>query len=247
MKYLVYGLIDPITMMVRYVGKSSNGLARPKSHKTPTNRIKKTYVGAWIRSLYKQGLTYTIVVLEVCSERADLPDCERWWISYGRLSGWPLTNLTDGGEGRPGYIPTPETRQRMSDAQRGRPLTEQHKEALRVPKQYTPESRQRMKEDRKLRMTPSVASQRAGVLWSKPGAKETASERMTKMWEDPEYAEHMSVAHTGKQHTEEHKTKIRDALRGENNPAKRPENKLKISEGLRRSWEHRKNAKIKTG
>lgn len=31
-KYLIYGLRDPITEEIRYVGRSSSGLTRPKSH-----------------------------------------------------------------------------------------------------------------------------------------------------------------------------------------------------------------------
>jgi len=40
--------------------------------------------------------------------------------SYGRLSDWPLTNLTDGGEGCPGYKKSAETRAKIGNANRGR-------------------------------------------------------------------------------------------------------------------------------
>ena len=55
-KYLIYGLIDPISLMVRYVGLSSSGMERPKSHTQPCLRAAATHCGAWIRSLALQGL-----------------------------------------------------------------------------------------------------------------------------------------------------------------------------------------------
>lgn len=55
--------------------------------------------GRWVRSLLKRGLIYQIVELERPRMREHLDDAERWWIAYGRLSHWPLTNMTDGGDG----------------------------------------------------------------------------------------------------------------------------------------------------
>jgi hypothetical protein len=37
------------------------------------------------------------------------------WIAYGRAEGWKLTNMTDGGDGKPGCIITEKTRKKMSD------------------------------------------------------------------------------------------------------------------------------------
>lgn len=93
--HLIYGLIDPRTLLIRYVGLSSNGMRRPRNHRWPS--CPDTYCRRWVKSLQRLGLNYKIVVLEVLKDAADLDQAERWWIALGRASGWPLTNLTDGG------------------------------------------------------------------------------------------------------------------------------------------------------
>ena len=92
---LIYGLVDPRTLLIRYVGLSSRGLDRPRAHRRPS--CPDTYCRRWVKTLEQQGLTYEIVVLEVIDEASKLPAAECWWIAYGRACGWPLTNLTNGG------------------------------------------------------------------------------------------------------------------------------------------------------
>lgn len=98
MKYIIYGLIDPRTLLIRYVGKSSNGLHRVSQHWSTTVNHQ-TYCGNWIKNLRAAGLKYDYVILESFTDQSTLNDAERWWIAYGRCLGWPLTNLTDGGDG----------------------------------------------------------------------------------------------------------------------------------------------------
>lgn len=38
-RHLIYALVDSQTQEVRYVGRSSSGLARPKAHMYPCNLI----------------------------------------------------------------------------------------------------------------------------------------------------------------------------------------------------------------
>jgi hypothetical protein len=92
---LIYGLIDPRTRLIRYVGLTSRGARRPKEH----GRLScpDTYCRRWIRELQKLGLDYEITVLEVLTNTDQLNQAERWWIAFGRACGWPLTNLTNGG------------------------------------------------------------------------------------------------------------------------------------------------------
>jgi hypothetical protein len=126
---IIYGLVDPRTRLIRYVGKSTSGLRRPRRHRREC--AGKTHRERWIAQLRCAGLDYEIAVLEVSP--ADLALAERWWIAFGRASGWPLTNLTDGGDGAPGrviseetaakrsaslrsYYSAPESRTKLSDA-----------------------------------------------------------------------------------------------------------------------------------
>lgn len=130
-RFIVYGLIDPRNGELRYVGKSSVGLTRPKAHRC--NAIlgrERTYKANWIRQLKAIGLDYEIEVLEELSSSDELNDAEVFWIQYFRFIGCRLTNLTDGGDGTPGRKRSLEERQRVSEALRGRKLTIEHKAKL---------------------------------------------------------------------------------------------------------------------
>ena len=116
MRCFVYGLVDPETRLIFYVGQSTVGMGRPRSH-------------------LRRGWTFDIVVLEdVAAPRAPaqslcpwlpegrnptaLHEAERWWIAYGRACGWPLRNQTIGGEGTCGARKSPEQRARNAAATR---------------------------------------------------------------------------------------------------------------------------------
>ena len=86
-------------------------MRRPKEH-CRESRKGKTHCHRWVAELLALNLKYEIVVLDRSS-----PDClaelERWWIAYGRACDWPLTNITDGGEGTYGRKRTPESIAKM--------------------------------------------------------------------------------------------------------------------------------------
>lgn len=116
-KHIIYGLVDPRTLMVRYVGLSSSGLSRAHRHRLPSVLgAEDTHKTRWIRGLLAAGLDYQVITLAP-SSRERLVGDEQWWIAYARASGWPLTNSTDGGEGL--LNPTEETRARMRAARVG--------------------------------------------------------------------------------------------------------------------------------
>lgn len=99
---LIYALIDPRTDEIRYVGKSSWGMARPKRHTNPPELAKDpTHKGNWLRNLIDSGGFPIIRVLEVVESVDALIPAEIRWIAEGREQGWPLTNATPGGDGAP--------------------------------------------------------------------------------------------------------------------------------------------------
>jgi NUMOD3 motif len=117
---LIYGLIDPRTRMIRYIGKSCSGMRRPKKHRLLASNSIGPHCENWIRALQTSGFDYEIVVLDEAANKSTLSELERFWIAYGRACGWPLTNATDGGDGRsPGYRASAETRAKMSAARKG--------------------------------------------------------------------------------------------------------------------------------
>ncbi len=108
-KYIVYALVDPRSLLVRYVGKSSSGLARPKQHLSAYTYNKDYYVSRWVKSLFELGLKPAICVLDTCNTHEEVVSAEIWWIAVGRCFDWPLTNLTSGGEGNTGWVPSEDT------------------------------------------------------------------------------------------------------------------------------------------
>lgn len=119
---IIYGLVDPRTKAVRYIGKSTTGLTRPKQHghaaqlrRSPGHRTN------WILSLRRERLDYEIIILMAVGPRLDLDEEERGWIKLARQLGWPLTNHTDGGDGSAGLKHTAETKAKMSAAHKGQP------------------------------------------------------------------------------------------------------------------------------
>jgi hypothetical protein len=98
----IYGLIDPTTLDVRYIGKSNNPYKRlygRGGHLNP-KAASHTHKACWIRSLLRQNLQPTCCILEQCENIKAIYDArEINWIAFGRQIGWLLTNATDGGDG----------------------------------------------------------------------------------------------------------------------------------------------------
>jgi hypothetical protein len=115
----IYGLVDPRTGHVRYVGKTvgvvSNRVAvhvyyAPKTH---------TRSARWICGLLADGLRPEAFILDVVLAE-NWQETERFWIAYLRFLGFDLTNHAPGGEGRLNYSHTPESIAKMRIAQKKR-------------------------------------------------------------------------------------------------------------------------------
>jgi hypothetical protein len=115
-KFLIYGLFDPRDGQLRYVGKSTIGLERPKSHysRSLKGHEGQTYKTNWIMSLSKVGLRPEVEVLEELPTPNGLDEAEIFHIAYYRSLGCSLTNLTDGGDGCWGRRNPSKTIKKMS-------------------------------------------------------------------------------------------------------------------------------------
>lgn len=92
----IYGLIDPFTFKIRYIGKS----IRPKERlMNELNEKSKCYRSNWLQSLKKKGKKPFQVILQELNETDDWQKAERRWIYVARKYGWKLVNTTDGGDG----------------------------------------------------------------------------------------------------------------------------------------------------
>jgi hypothetical protein len=72
---------------------------RPRSHTNPSSLKSKSHRANWIRQLVGNGKQPIITILEKLDSRELLSPAEIKWIAYGKTNEWPLTNITDGGEG----------------------------------------------------------------------------------------------------------------------------------------------------
>lgn len=93
----IYVLIDPITNMVRYVGKANNVTQRYTAH---LNRARKHQIHKknWIEKLKKEGLKPIIGVIDVVPIN-EWVFWETYWISQMKTWGFDLINYTNGGDG----------------------------------------------------------------------------------------------------------------------------------------------------
>lgn len=99
MKFSIYGLLDPVTKAIRYVGKTVIALnARKSNHEYKARSGRTTTpVGAWVRSLQAKGLRPDIKLLE--ESEGDWQVVERAWISRLQADGHVLLNVSKGGNG----------------------------------------------------------------------------------------------------------------------------------------------------
>lgn len=121
MRYIVYGLVDPRTNLVRYVGRSSSGLRRPKIHLCPSNLRGQSHKERWLREVIAQGLRPGIRILRECESFHEAETSEVEEIRRLRAEGVKLTNATEGGKGKPlGQTPTAEVRRKIAAKLTGR-------------------------------------------------------------------------------------------------------------------------------
>lgn len=217
MPHVIYGLCEPSTDFVRYVGHSKNSDRHWKSHIKEAMKQAGTHKCHWIRKILGQKLEPGIVVLEVINPD-DRIAREQYWIKKLKLTN-DLTNATAGGDGT--IDPSDATRRKIGRASaiRARNRTVQpftgHK--------HTEESKQKMREAlaksdrtkhrramRKLRGVPFSEEHRRKIGDANRGKVRTLAQRAAlserlkgnKFW-------------LGKKHTEQSKAKIGAAKLGQ--------------------------------
>ena len=167
-QFLIYGLFDPRTDELRYVGKSASGLTRPRAHLFPSQLRRHNRRVAWLKSLLAAGLRPEIVVLEEVTNAESLPELEKLAISHYRAMGFDLVNGTEGGEGCLGRRLSVEAKRKIAEAQRGRVRTPE--ELLRVSAgqknraSFSAEHRAHLGEAQQRRRAAETAEDRRGMI-----------------------------------------------------------------------------------
>jgi len=92
----IYGLKDPDTQEIRYIGKSNTPKTRYYGHLALHVADVNLHKKRWIAKLREDGKRPELVILEKVKDE-EWEDREKWWIKYGRDQGWKLTNIAEGG------------------------------------------------------------------------------------------------------------------------------------------------------
>lgn len=112
----IYALVDPRTLRIRYIGKTTKTLdERLRGH--VYNAIKRegtTHRDRWIQSLHTAGLAPEVVLVDSgVWDTSTFNEREIYWIAFYRAQNTRLTNMTEGGDGRHSYQASEETKEKM--------------------------------------------------------------------------------------------------------------------------------------
>jgi group I intron endonuclease len=164
----IYVLIDPRNNELRYVGLTTQPLAkRFHNHLDSARRGASSHVYNWMRQVMETGQVPLIVQIESCDSLEELCEREVDFMAYFKSIGCRLTNQAKGGSrgmagfkhseetcakmslsrlGKPtkrsGYKHSPETLMKMSLAKKGKPTA-------RLNYKATDETKRRMSESKK--------------------------------------------------------------------------------------------------
>jgi hypothetical protein len=130
----IYGLCDPHTNELRYIGQTSQELRHRLRKHVIRAHDGQTYCAKWIRSLERIP---KIIQLHECANSA-LDQWEWQFIAAYRLMGARLTNITEGGAGSRGWHHTDEAKNKIAIAQRGRRWSAERRAAFSVYRRATP-------------------------------------------------------------------------------------------------------------
>lgn len=139
----VYGLTDPNSGEVRYIGKSIRPNRRHREHMEPCSLRSVTRKNGWLKSILKTGDEPGMVILSQVPVTL-LDEEEMRIIGLFRDLGFDLVNGTNGGDG--GAVTDPDARRRISEAHRGKTLSPEHRRLIGESnrgKKMSPEARQR--------------------------------------------------------------------------------------------------------
>lgn len=119
----IYALCEPGTRTVRYIGKANDPERRLKRHLSSSSK-RQNHLGCWLRSI-GDAAPNLMILREVPSDTWQ--EEEARYIRAARALGLNLVNATDGGDGRNGGIPSPETRLKLRTAKLGKKLSSVHR------------------------------------------------------------------------------------------------------------------------
>jgi len=156
---LVYGLCDPHTKEVRYIGVTKEPRRRYVAHNSEARRGVKTHKCNWMRQVRRETGAWPIpAILDVVKDEAR-EEAERGLISENRLR---IVNGTEGGEGKLGWKTSDETKAKISVAKSGKKQTPEHRAkgaASRRGTKRSPKTRDRMRAAQQARFKNGISEE----------------------------------------------------------------------------------------
>lgn len=147
----IYGLVCPDTNVIKYIGKTKNGIKRIKGHWRDNKKSKLTgsynKKQCWVFGLKKNNKKFLVQYLDYAKTNEELNEKEMYWISFYKNLGLTLLNCTNGGENVVTHVYTAEEKVELS---------KRTKEAM-----WRPDIRKNYLEGRKNRIVPSKYKSRS--------------------------------------------------------------------------------------
>jgi predicted GIY-YIG superfamily endonuclease len=112
--YFLYGLFDPRNNELKYIGYTKNLKQRLLAHCSKSRLKNNSHKNNWIKSLTSSELEPDVITIEWYETLNDALIAEVELIEYYKSIGCDLTNVTNGGDPGYTYIPSPETRVKIS-------------------------------------------------------------------------------------------------------------------------------------
>ena len=199
---VVYALIDPRSLLIRYVGKSVHtGSERLKQHLKHAADGDGSHRSNWIRQLNASGLAPEVDVLETGEWSLDQVNVrEMYWIDCLRNSPLAnLTNMTDGGDGA-GWVMTEEQNRarlaKTAEWQRS-PEGREQRRLIMLTRYESDKERRKIGEQFKAHWEDpdkrSAHTESIRAVWSgNDELKARISEISKTRWNDDEYRERVS-------------------------------------------------------
>jgi hypothetical protein len=157
----------------------------------------------------KHGIFVSILIKDIDWETALWWEVR--WINALRNAGYNLANLTDGGDGTKGHVPSDEWRRKQSIARKGKKMSDEARKNMSAARKGI-----KFTEEHKFNLSNSAKKRGAPVLSEESKKKISLSKmgkpRSTETIEKISKSLNGRVAHNkGKPHSEEHKQKLKAA------------------------------------
>lgn len=145
-KVFIYAFLDETGTPV-YVGKANDFNERYAGHMRDINRYD-THFYRWLKKQIAFQKPFFTDILEECDSE-NWQERETFWIRKFRFMGFPLTNMTDGGDGNNNQVFSKEALQKRSDKLKGRPRPQEVRDKIsksHIGKKLSEETKEKLRQ-----------------------------------------------------------------------------------------------------